>query len=95
MAKRRDRKVARAEAMPRLFAQAFGETHKKDSLIDVLVELAGEDRAILHAASPLASNWKPRLKSLRRQRAKRIVDATDFDERDANRNFAVTTTKLL
>ncbi len=59
----------------------------KDELLDVLVELAEEDRVILRRLAAQWS-WKLRPKNLRRRRAMAIADAPDFDERDINRNFS-------
>ena len=59
----------------------------KDQLIDVLVELADEDRVILRR---LAARIE--LKALPQELAattrQAIADATAFDKRDANHNFA-------
>jgi len=50
------------------------------------VELAGEDRGILRR---LASQieWEASPRELAAETRQAIADATDFDERDANRNF--------
>jgi uncharacterized Zn finger protein len=59
----------------------------KDELLDILVELAGEDRNIfrrLAARVELASAPKELAAATRQA----IADATDFDERDINRNFS-------
>lgn len=59
----------------------------KSELVDVLVELAGEDRGILRrlaARFELEAPPKELVVSTRRA----IADATDFDERDINRNFS-------
>jgi len=59
----------------------------KDQLLDALVELAEEDRGIFRR---LAARFEleasaPELAAATRQA---IADATDFDERDINRNFS-------
>ena len=59
----------------------------KDELLDALVELAEEDRGIFRR---LAARFEleasaPELAAATRQA---IADATDFDERDINRNFS-------
>ena len=58
----------------------------KGELIDVLVELAGEDRKILCQLDARFELQTPpaELAAATRQA---IADATDFDERDINRNF--------
>lgn len=59
----------------------------KDELIDLLVELAGENRNVLRrVAERIDLEAAPQeLVAATRQA---ITDATDFDERDINRNFA-------
>ncbi len=86
MAKRRERKVAKkTEAAQRLRTALAKRT--KDDLIDVLVELAGKDRDILRRlAARIELEASPQELAATTRQA--IVDATDFDERDANRNFA-------
>jgi uncharacterized Zn finger protein len=85
MAKRRPKKLEpRADAGERL-RKALAKRPKSE-LIDVLVELAREDRGILRQ---LDARFEleappPELVVVTRQA---IADATDFDERDANRNF--------
>ncbi len=44
--------------------------------------------ALFSAGSLRKWSWKLRPKNLRRRRAKLIADATDFDEREINRNFS-------
>jgi uncharacterized Zn finger protein len=58
----------------------------KDELLDMLVELAREDRKILRRLDERVELASPpqELAAATRQA---IADATDFDERDANRNF--------
>lgn len=85
MAKRRPKKLEpRADAGERLH-KALAK-RPKGELIDVLVELAREDRGLLRQ---LDARFEleappPELVVATRQA---IADATDFDERDANRNF--------
>ena len=59
----------------------------KADLIDMLVELAERRPRSFSGGSMRDSNWKPRLKNLPRATRQAIADATDFDERDINRNF--------
>jgi hypothetical protein len=59
----------------------------KAELIDVLVELAGEDRNVvrrLDARFELETSPEELVAATRQA----IADATDFDERDLNRNFS-------
>lgn len=59
----------------------------KDQLIDVLVELADEDRVILRRlAARIELKASPHELAATTRQA--IADATDFDKRDANHNFA-------
>jgi len=56
-------------------------------LIDVLVELAGEDHGILRRlAARIELEAPPKELAVATRQA--IADATDFDERDINRNFS-------
>ena len=59
---------------------------RKNELIDVLVELAKEDRSFLRRLAEQFDLESPpqELAAATRQA---IADATDFDERDMNRNF--------
>ena len=59
----------------------------KSELIDVLVELAREDRGILRQLDARFELEAPPQELVAATR-QAIGDATDFDERDANRNFA-------
>jgi hypothetical protein len=59
---------------------------KKEELVEVLLELAREDRGILrrlNARFDVAAAPKELVAATRQA----ITDATDFDERDINRNF--------
>ncbi len=59
----------------------------KDELLDVLVELAEEDRVILRRlAAQMELEAPPQELAATTRQA--IADATDFDERDINRNFS-------
>jgi hypothetical protein len=58
----------------------------KNDLLDVLVELAGEDRKILRRLSEQFELEAPPEELVVATR-RAIADATDFDERDINRNF--------
>lgn len=64
------------------------EKQKKGELIDILVELAGEDRRLLRRLTEQldVATPPPELIASTRQA---IAEATDFDERDINRNFAI------
>jgi hypothetical protein len=86
MAKRRTKKPAPARAEPTAeLTRALARRTKKE-LVEVLLELARADRGVLRqltarfdvAAAP------DELVAATRQA---IVDATDFDKRDMNRNF--------
>jgi uncharacterized Zn finger protein len=89
MAKRKPKKAAPASKQPQSTAelrQALSRQRKAE-LVEVLLELAQADRGVLRqltarfdvAAAP------DELVAATRQA---IADATDFDERDINRNFA-------
>ena len=59
----------------------------KDELLDVLVELAEEDRDIFRRlAARMELEAPPQELAVTTRQA--IADATDFDERDINRNFS-------
>jgi hypothetical protein len=60
---------------------------RKEELVDVLMELAEADRGVLRqltARFDVAAAPAERVAATRQA----IADATDFDERDSNRNFA-------
>lgn len=59
----------------------------KDELIDVLVEMAKDDRAVLRRLST-HFELQPPLEELLAETRQAIADATVFDERDINRNFS-------
>jgi len=86
MAKRRLKKVAKStDATQRLRRTLAKRT--KDDLIDVLVELAGENRDILRRLAP-SFELEATPKELVAATRQAIAGATDFDERDVNRNFS-------
>jgi hypothetical protein len=58
----------------------------KDELIDLLVELAGDDRNVLRRVAERI-DLKAAPQELVAATRQAIADATDFDERDINRNF--------
>ena len=85
MSKRRPKKVVPTiDRTPRLRKALAKRT--KDELLDILVELAREDHKILRWLNARVGLASPphELAAATRQA---IVDATDFDERDVNRNF--------
>jgi hypothetical protein len=85
MPKRRPKKVVKtSDVAPRLRKALAKRT--KDQLLDVLVELASEDRHVLRRlAERIDLGASPQeLVAATRQA---IADATGFDERDVNRNF--------
>ena len=89
MSKRSSKKAARspktADPAQRLRQTLAGRT--KDKLIDVLVEMAGEDRAVLRRLAARFELQMPPTQLLAATR-QAIADATAFDERDINRNFS-------
>lgn len=86
MAQRRPKKLdPKVDAGERL--RSALAKRPKGALIDVLVELAREDRGILRQLDARFELEAPP-KELVAATRQAIGDATDFDERDANRNFA-------
>ena len=87
MAKRRLKKPPKASTdAPKRLRTALAKC-TKDELIDILVEFANEDRNVLRrldARFELEAPPKELVAATRRA----IADATDFDERDINRNFS-------
>lgn len=59
----------------------------KDELIDMLVKMAKDDRAVLRELSAYFE-LQPPLEELLAQTRQAIADATAFDKRDMNRNFS-------
>ena len=78
-------KAAKTTDSPERLRKALAK-RTKDELIDVLVELAGEDRGILRRLDARFELEAPP-KELVAATRQAIADATDFDERDINRNF--------
>ena len=88
MPKRQPRRAVPARTQPVPVAalrQALGR-RKKAELVDVLVELAEGDRAILRQLTARFDVVTP-LDELVVATHLAIADATDFDERQINRNF--------
>jgi hypothetical protein len=86
MSKRRPKKIVPTiDRTPRLRKALAKRT--KDQLLDILVELAREDHKILRRLDERVGLASPpqELAAATRQA---IADATDFDERDINRNFS-------
>jgi len=88
MPKRATKKVAKAvktsDSVERL-RNALAKRAKAD-LIEILVEFASDDRKILRRLAAQFEVEVP-LKELAVATRQAIVSATDFDERDINRNF--------
>jgi hypothetical protein len=85
MPKRRPKKLVRStDVVPRL-RKALAK-RRKGELIEVLVELAKEDRNVLRQLDAQFKLEAPP-KELVAATRQAIADATDFDERDINRNF--------
>lgn len=89
MSKRSPKKAARspraADPVQRLRQALAGRT--KDELVDVLVEMAGEDRTVLRRLAARFELQMPARQLLAATR-RAVADATAFDERDINRNFS-------
>ena len=85
MAKRRPKKAVKTSDIVARLRKALAK-RRKDELIDVLVEWAKEDRSLLRRLAEEFDLESPpqELAAATRQA---IADATDFDERDINRNF--------
>jgi hypothetical protein len=85
MAKRRVKKVAKtSDVAPRLRKALLKQT--KAAMVDLLVELAKGDRNVLRRlAERIDLEAPPQEVAATTRQA--IADATDFDERDINRNF--------
>ena len=85
MAKRRPRNAVKTRDVAPRLRKALAK-RGKDELIDVLVEWAKEDRSLLRRLAEQFDLESPpqELATATRQA---IADATDFDERDINRNF--------
>ena len=86
MSKRRPKRAARSTDAAKSLRKALAK-HTKDDLIDVLVELARDDRDLLRRLAVRFDLEAPP-KELAVATRQAIADATDFDERDINRNFS-------
>jgi uncharacterized protein YeaC (DUF1315 family) len=86
MPKRCPKKAAKRGDVAARLCKALAKS-AKDELIDVLVELAGEDRTILRRLAARIELEAPP-KELAAATRQAIADATNFDERDINRNFS-------
>jgi hypothetical protein len=85
MSKRRPKKAVPKTDVAGRLRKALAK-RRKDELIDILVELVGEDRAALRRlAARIELEASP--EDLAAATRVAIADATDFDERDINRNF--------
>jgi hypothetical protein len=86
MPKRRPKKTIKTTDVAKRLRKALAK-RRKDELIDVLVELARDDRNVLRQLdSRFELEAPPRELAAATRQA--IADATDFDERDINRNFS-------
>ncbi len=85
MSKRRPKKAVKTSDIAARLRKALAK-QTKAQLIEVLVELAGEDRNILRRLAERIDLEAPP-QDLAAATRQAIVDATDFDERDINRNF--------
>jgi hypothetical protein len=85
MAKRRVKKALKTSDIAARLRKALAK-RRKDELIDILVEWAKEDRSLLRRLAEQFDRKSPpqELAAATRQA---ITDATDFDQRDINRNF--------
>ena len=85
MPKRRVKKIVKTSDVSQRLRKALAK-RTKDQLIDVLVELASKDRQILRRLTErIDLEASPQELAAATRHA--IADATDFDERDINRNF--------
>jgi hypothetical protein len=85
MAKRRPKKAVETSDMVSRLRKALAK-RRKDELIDVLVEWAKGDRSLLRRLAEQFELESPPQELVAATR-RAIADATDFDERDMNRNF--------
>ncbi len=86
MSKRRPKKVVKTTDMAQRLRKALAK-RTKGELLDVLVELAEENRDIFRRlAARMELEAPPQELAVTTRQA--IADATDFDERDINRNFS-------
>jgi hypothetical protein len=86
MPKRRARKVIKTADVAKRLRKALAK-RRKDELIDVLVELARDDRTVLRRLDARFELEAPPQELVAATR-RAIADATDFDQRDINRNFS-------
>jgi hypothetical protein len=85
MSQRRPKKAAPTTDAAAKLRRALAKC-AKNRLIDLLVELAGEDRGVLRRlAARIDLEATPQELTVATRQA--IADATDFDERDVNRNY--------
>lgn len=85
MPKRRPKKIIKTADVAKRLRKALAK-RTKDELIDVLVELARDDRNVLRQLDA-RFEWEAPPQELVVATSQAIADATDFDERDINRNF--------
>jgi hypothetical protein len=85
MPKRRPKKIVKTSDVAQRLRKALAK-RTKEQLIDVLVELASKDRQILRRLTERI-DLEPSPQELAAATRQAIADATDFDERDINRNF--------
>jgi uncharacterized Zn finger protein len=88
MPKRKPKKAAPARKQPESTAELRQALcrRKKAELVDVLLELAQEDRGVLRQLTARL-DVAPAPAELVAATRQAIADATDFDKRDINRNF--------
>ena len=86
MSKHRPKKAVKTADSAARLRKALAKRSKGD-LIDVLLELAKDDRTILRQLDARFELQAP-AEELAAATRQAIADATDFDERDINRNFS-------
>ena len=86
MPKRRPKKIIKTADVAKRLHKALAKRTKKE-LIDVLVELARDNRNVLRQLDARFELEAPS-QELAVATRQAIADATDFDERDINRNFS-------
>jgi hypothetical protein len=86
MAKRRPKKILKTADVAKRLHKALAK-RRKDELIDVLVELARDDRNVLRRLDARFELEAPPQELVAATR-QAIADAADFDEREINRNFS-------
>jgi translation initiation factor 2 alpha subunit (eIF-2alpha) len=85
MPKRRPRTIIKTADVAKRLRKALAK-RRKDELIEVLVELARDDRNVLRQLDARFELEAPPQELVATTR-QAIADATDFDQRDINRNF--------